>query len=238
MAGFEIYNDAGYKIAGNDYPNLVLYGKGQLTTTDFNINGPGFDGRSYIGSAVVPDDGGTVRFYRSISGHHMVEQGGRIFSESRGALFEYYSFGPVVADESSGGFELYREDGQLMFCTSRPFLRLAGVYVDTRKPDNPEVMNQSGYAFTAKTAFAQGTRKFAFQFSNAHLQYRLYRFADRPYSVSYEYVRAAALMADGTFKCRYLNRYNWTHSIERRRVWEVANGDAPQRMLIADVTGL
>lgn len=236
MNGFEVFNDQGFKIAGSDFPNLVLYSKVTLTTTKWNVAGPGFDLPSHIGSAVIPNDGATLRFYRSINSGYLVEQGGRIFSGQAGDMFECYSFGPVVADPAPGGVEIYAPDGRLTFSTSRPFLRLAGVFVDptpTFVPDLPGI-----YPYSVQTAFAEGERQFAYQFSNAHYHYRLVRPSGRSYNASYNSVRVAQLTPGGLFMCMYVNKYLWTHSWAPARVREVPNKSAPQRLLIADVTGL
>lgn len=236
MSGFEVFNDAGFKIAGSDFPNLVFYGKHELVTTNWNINGPGFGGEDFIGSAPIPADGAVIRFYRPLSGHHLVEQDGRIFSEAAGARFECYSFGPVVADPSIRGLELYSSSGVLTFNTSRPFLKLAGVFIDPTQVSVPDI--PAPYPYTVSTPFSEGGRKLAFQFSNAHYFYRLVRPSGRPYNVSYNTVRVAQIGSDGVFHCRYINKYQWTHGFAHSRVREIPNKEAPQRVLVADVTGL
>lgn len=235
MSGFEVFNNKGFKIAGSDYPSLVFYGKNTLVTQNFNINGPGFNFVSYIGSAETPQDGSTVRFYRSPAGHHLIEQGGRIFSDVIGASFECYSFGPAVPVPGKTGLEVYNENGDLKYSTGRPFLKLAGVFVDPYVSIATEDLPPP---YQYQTGYAEGTRKLAFQFSNAHYYYRLVRASGRNYSASYNSVRIACLSTDGSFKCKYMTKYQWTHPWAVARVWQIPNRGAPQRMLIADVTDL
>jgi len=235
MNGFEVFNSAGYKIAGSDYPNLVFYGKGTLVTQNFNINGPGFNFAMYQGSAGVPDDGSTLRFYRSLGGHRMVEQGKRIFSDIVGASFEYYSFGPVLPDAGKSGLEVFSDKGVLKFSTVKPFLKLLGVFVD---PHPTIVGMDPPSAYQYQTEFVEGARKLAFQFSNAHYHYRLVRVLNRNSNNSYNSVAIACLSATGVFTCKFMSKYNWSHPWAKSRVWEIPNATAPQRMLVADVTGL
>ncbi|MCF5233097.1 MULTISPECIES: hypothetical protein [unclassified Pseudomonas] len=234
MNGFEVFNQAGFKIAGSDYPNLVLYGKTTLVTQNFNVNGPGFNFVSYVGSAVVPDDKSTLRFYRSPAGHKLVEQGGRIFSDVVGASFECYSFGPALPDSASSGLEIRDQAGGVKFSTGQPFLKLVGVYVDT----HPAVATEDlPPPYQYQTAYVEGARKLAFQFSNAHYYYRLVR-TNTGKSASYNSVRIASVTSSGLYQCKFMTKYQWTQSWPNSRVWQIPNRGAPQRMLIADVTGL
>lgn len=236
--GFEVFGLNGFKMGGTDFANLVLYGKTVLTTGAFSVLGPGFDGSQYIGAVAVPKDGSVLRFYRPVSGDsHFLEQDGKLFSVNPGSQFECYSFGPAVVSGGNEGIEFYRESDQaLTFSATKPFLKLAGVFVDPTQHGVPE--DPAAYPYSVSTVFREGGRKFAYQFSNAHYHYRLVRPAGRSYNVSYNSVRMAFMTSAGQFHSRYVSRYMWTHPWAHARVWEVPNRSAPQRMLIADVTGL
>lgn len=234
--GFEVFNESGFKIGGTDFVNLVLYGKTILITQQFNVLGPGFGGEQFIGGVAVPNNGSVIRFYRSLNNDHFLEQNGMLFSENVGSRFECYSFGPAVVSGGNDGLEFFREvDGVCTFSATQPFLKLIGVFID---PTNVDVPSNGGrYPYTVATPFAEGSRRFACQFSNAHYFYQLVRPVGQSFNSSYNYVRMARL-SDGVFSCCYVNKYMWTHGWSHSRVREVPNRSAPQRMLIADVTGL
>jgi len=227
MAGFEAFNAQGYKVAGSDYPNLVFYGKGTLSLVAYNIFGAGFDGAQYIGWAALPDDGATLRFYRSPV--PVVENRGALWGAASGNTVEYFAFGPARV-AGSGGLEVYGSDQVLKFSTATQFLPLAGLFVDSTSPQMT--------AYTLQTPFNRAGRIYAATLANGHCHFQLVRPLGRPYNVSYESQRMACLDSTGVYKSQMVGSLYWTHPWEERRIDMYPNGASAQRMLVADVTGL
>lgn len=227
MIGFEAFNEQGFKVAGSDYPNLVFYGKGTLHLSAYSILGSGFEGVHNIGYASLPNDGATLRFYRSAI--PVVENRGALWGSAPGYAVDYYSFGPVRTS-SGQGLEVVGEDGKLKFSTSTPFLNLAGVFIDGNGP------SQSGYSM--QTSFNQLGRTYAATLANGHCFFQLVRPLGRPYNASYEYQRMACLSPAGVYSSAMVGTLFWTHPWAKERIQKYPNGGLPQRMLVADVTGL
>ncbi|AZC16677.1 hypothetical protein [Pseudomonas sp. CMR5c] len=227
MDGFEVFNQDGFKIAGSDYPNLVFYQKGTLYLSQYNMLGNGFGGVQYIGVAALPDDGATLRFYRSPV--PIVENRGAIWGSSHGHTVEYFSFGPARS-LSTQGLEVIDDNKDIRFSTSSPCLALAGVFIDGTGP------NQSSYAI--QTEFNKAGRKYAATLANGHCFYQLVRPLGRPYNASYEYQRMACLSQNGVYSSAMVGTLFWTHPWAKGRIEKYPNGGLPQRMLVADVTDL
>ena len=117
--GFEVFNNAGYKIVGSDYANLCFYGKGSVQSLQ-------------NGGVPLPNVPGAVMYFFR-SPRPMVVWNGAIhvqnFDLYAGVYLtpypvEYWAFGPPTIAGGTSGFELYGDDGKLKFSTSRPFLKL------------------------------------------------------------------------------------------------------------------
>lgn len=241
--GFELFNEAGYQIGGSDFANLVFYQKTRLVTTAYSFSGlPSDQPHLVIGSAVIPYDSSTMRVFRSVSGHRCTEQGGRIYSDTIGAVFDCYSFGPVIDDGTRIGMQVFDEQGQLTFNAERPYLKLVGVFTDPTPVVVPsrEEGGDLSTPYTVQTPYAENGKEYATLLGNAHFYY--YRAVSgseaRPIRDTVM-VRIARLTADGIFDTVFSYLWMWTDPIAQDIFLnDIANKTAPMRMMVVDVTGL
>lgn len=233
--GFEVFNDQGYKIAGNDLPNLCFYGKGR-------VNVP----REGLPRPMAP--GGVMNFYRSQ--YPLIEIGGRLFlsagsgTQGSAGWVDYWSFGPVSPPDivTSYGLEIYAEDGTLTFNTARPFLKLLGRAAITR--DHYEVITKQGWRsyldFTEPLGFQGGS--LAFAIGNTRVYWTSQQFVDpqrgRVFTDAYRFVRGMHIDTAGRFASATLNTAVTRYSGSTGNFNYSPNGAAPLTMLVADVSGL
>lgn len=225
MTGFEVYNNAGYKIAGSDFANLVFYGKVTFTAT-------------YPASAAPTMEGAVLRFYAVQDGTPLVEQGGRLWVGIDSAVVTCYFFGPVKPAAAHEGLEIYRADGALMFNTARPFLKLAGVIVDPRD-------SVLGFKYgSSYPALATGVvaPKIAWSVASPRYFYVRQQFSGNynypnGFTDLYEYILGAHVSADGV-----LTTGTISYSHHRYSGWVGTATHVPPtgavRILVADVSGL
>lgn len=231
--GFEVFNDQGYKIAGNDLPNLCFYGKGR-------VNVP----REGLPRPMAP--GGVMNFYRSQ--YPLIEIAGRLYlsassgTQGSAGWVDYWSFGPVSPPDTvtSYGLEIYAEDGTLTFNTARPFLRLLGRAAITR--DHYVVVTQQGWRsyldFTEPLGF-QGAA-LAFAIGNTRVYWTSQQFVGggRVFTDTYRFVRGMHIDSSGRFAAATMNTGVARYSGSQGNFNYSPNGAAPLTMLVADVSGL
>lgn len=239
--GFELFNNTGYKVGGSDYANLVFYQKTRITTTAYSFSGlSGSFPQLVIGSAPVPFVG-TLRVYRSISGHRCMEQNGRIFSDTIGAVFDCYSFGPVFDNGSNVGIQVFDALGQLTFNAESPYLKLVGVFTDPTPVQVPIAQNgvTNGLPYTVQTPYVEGNKQYAYMLGNSHFYYFRKIQGGTTQVIDQVMARIAQLRPDGVFDTIFSNQWIWENpKADEVFINEIANKTAPMRLMVVDVTGL
>lgn len=241
--GYELFNNQGYKMGGSDYVNMVFRGKTRITTTAYSFSGlPSDQPQLVIGSAPVPS-GGTFRAYRSVSGHKCMEQGGRIFSDTIGAVFDCYSFGPIVDRGSREGMQIFNEQQVLTFDLESPYLKLVGVFTDPTPVVVPNYQNEganAGPPYSVGTPYVEGAKQYATLLGNSHFYY--YRtITGNEARIITDHIRGriARIAPNGVFETAYMDMWIWRNPTATEQfINEIANKTAPMRMLVVDVTGL
>lgn len=175
-AGIDVFSDSGFKVAGSDYANLVLYGKYTLTVQggEYIIFSTG-EKYYWDAYAVVPVDGSVVRFFRA--NFEVVEQGGlaRVPRDRVGQQITCYTFGPVIPSATSFGLEVWDENGKQTFNTARKFLKLKGFFYD---PSNYMLDFQVGNARYPSVNTGLGAGTHAWSTGNSRYFYRQTQFAE------------------------------------------------------------
>ncbi|MGY2237446.1 hypothetical protein ACW9ID_20725 [Pseudomonas gingeri] len=237
-AGFEGFNENGFKIFGSDYANLVHYGTTTLTVGGGQYNVIANTVVYWDAYAVIPNDGSFVRFYRA--DFPVVEQGGvvRAPTTNIGGTIVCYSFGPALSSSagSNEGLEVYDSAGNLTFNTTRPFLKLVGVGLD---PSASLLGFKYGYSYPAR-AMGLMAPKVAWSVGNPryiYLQQQFIRGSSR-FTDAFEYILGCRVDDNGVYS-NYAMQYGPTR---RMSGWVGTTDHVPAtgaiRVLVADVSGL
>lgn len=231
----ELLSEGGFKLAGTDFANLVLYEKYTLPVQggEYLILAGGSIAY-WDAYAIVPEDGSVIRFYRA--DFHVVEQGGkaRVAEEHIGKTIECYSFGPVIPADIRKGLELFTPDGIQTLNTARRFLRLKGVHADPRNYMLDFQVGSSSYP-SMDTGFGSG--RYAWSTGNSRYFYRRTQFSSG-FTDEYEAVLAVRVNDLGI----YSNQALQFGATKRTNGWGGYGNHVPQTgpisILVANVSGL
>ncbi|WQN26148.1 hypothetical protein ULE26_12870 [Stutzerimonas stutzeri] len=236
MNGFEFFTDDGYKIAGSDFANLCLYGKGTIHCPTGGV-------------AVPMAPGGTVNFYRSQ--YPLLEIAGKLRMASPGqwngswwygggpiaGWVEYWSFGPPTLAAAPDGLEMYEESGALKFSSARPFLRVLGrveVAGDSyQSADGTRIYKP----LSAATGFS-GVNAFALGSTRAYWTSAQITDGGSWWTDTWRHVRGMHLAADGSFFSSTIQTGQQRFAGGTGNFNRSPNGAAPMTLLVADVSGL
>lgn len=236
--GFEVFNEDGYKIAGNDLANLCFYGKGRINVPAGGVAVPMAPGgifNFYKSSAPIVIRGGVIQLV------NMQAPAGSWSYYSVAGWLEYWSFGPVSpsGDGATRGLEIYNNDGVMTFNTARPFLKLMG---------SVDIWGDSSYNAGRTTVYSPFSQEIpyrgntAFAVGNTRVYWTSTQFINPQsgnlFTDTRRGVRGIHIDANGNFSSSVLATGTQRYSGRQGNYNYSPNGGTPITMLVADVSGL